>query len=285
MGRVAIVADSSVCLPRELVERYGIGIVPLGLTIDGRLYHDGSLDNAELFRLIEASRHGPKTASAAPGAFVEAFARERDAGAASVLCLTLSAGFSGTYGAAMEGAKLAADRLPGLEVRVVDTGGLAMTHGFAVLAAARAAEVSGCLDEAAYAATRVGHAGRLLGSLDTMRFVVKGGRVPWVLGWAASLLHIKPVFAFEGGSARSIARPRTWAVARDQVLRRMSAEVRGGTLRASVMHVDALNRAQELASEVQSLFSPVELIITEFTSVMAAHTGPGFVGVGWYEEA
>jgi DegV family protein with EDD domain len=285
MGRVAIVADSSACLPPELIEAHRIALVPLGLTIDGELFEDGSLSNRELFQRLAASRGGAQTASPSPGAFLEAFARERDGGATSVLCLTLSSRYSGTYGSALAAADLAQDKLPGLNVRVVDTGGLAMAHGFAVLGAARVAEASGCLDQAAEAARRIGHAGQLLGALDTLRYLVKGGRVPWVVGWAASLLRIKPVLAFEDGSAKSIARPRTWAAAREQMLRRMSAETPGdGALHVAVMHVDAPDRAKELAGDVQARFHPVELLVSEFTSVMAAHTGPGFVGLAYYRD-
>ncbi len=284
MGRVAIVADSSACLPPELIEAHRIALVPLGLVIDGELFEDGSLSNGELFQRLAASRGAVQTASASPGAFLDAFARERDAGAASVLCLTLSAGYSGTHGAALDAARLAQDKLPGLEVRVVDTGGLAMAHGFAVLGAARVAEASGCIDEAAEAARRIGQAGQMLGALDTLRYLVKGGRVPWVVGWAASLLRIKPVLAFEDGSARAIARPRTWPAAREQMLRRLSDASRDGALHAAVMHVDASDRARELAGDVQARFHPAELLVSEFTSVMAAHTGPGFVGLAFYRD-
>lgn len=286
MTRIAIVADSSACLPRDLIEHHGIAIVPLGLTIDGVLHQDGTLSNAELFRLIEASHDGPKTTTATPGAFLEAFAREQADGASAALCLTLSSTFSGTHRAAAEGARMASEKLAGFEVRVVDTGGLAMAHGFAVLRAARVADESGCLDEAAEAAARVGRASRLLGSLETLRYLVKGGRVPWVVGWAASLLRLKPVLSFDDGRASSIARPRTWASAREQMLRRMSADVRGvSSLHAAVMHVDAQDRARELAGELESRFRPQELLVTEFTSVMAAHTGPGFVGLAYYQDA
>jgi DegV family protein with EDD domain len=285
MGCVAVVADSSACLPGELIEANRIAIVPLGLTIDGELYADGSLTNAELFERLTVSRGGAQTASPSPGAFLEAFARQREAGATAVLCLTLSSRYSGTYAAAIDAANLAQGRLPGLRVQVVDTGALAMAHGFAVLAAARAAEAGACLDEAADTARRIGDAGQLLGTLDTLRYLVKGGRVPWVLAWAASLLRIKPVLAFEDGSARSIGRPRTWPAASEQMLRRLvTAASGGGPLHAAVMHVDAPDRARQLACEVQARFSPAELLVSEFTSVMAAHTGPGFVGLAYYRD-
>ncbi len=285
MVRVAVVADSSACLPGELIEANRIAIVPLGLTIGGELYEDGLLSNSELFERLSACRGGAQTASPSPGAFLEAFARQRDAGATDVLCLTLSAQYSGTYAAALDAAALVQDKLPGLQVRVVDTGGLAMSHGFAVLGAARAAEAGACLAEAADTAQRIGEAGQLLGTLDTLRYVVKGGRVPWVVGWAATLLRIKPVLAFEEGSARSIARPRTWSAASERMLQRLAISASGGgPLHAAVMHVDAAGWARQLACEVQARFRPAELLVSEFTSVMAAHTGPGFVGLAYYRD-
>ena len=70
------------------------------------------------------------------------------------------------------------------------------------------------------------------------------------------------------------------------MLREMAGVVGGGgSLRVAVMHVDAEERAQKLAGEVAERFGPAELMVTEFTSVMAAHTGPGFVGLAFYEDA
>jgi DegV family protein with EDD domain len=272
MERVAIVADSSACLPGDLVAKHAIRLVALGLNVDGESIPDGSLSPAELFRRVDGSHSRVQTASSPPGDFLAAFNAEREAGAASILCLTLSAAYSGTHTAA-----LAAAGMADAPVRVVDTGGLAMTHGFAVLAAARTLEAGGSLDEAEAVAARVGSGGRLIGTLDTLRYLVKGGRVPWIVGWAATVLRIKPVLAFEEGAARSIARPRTWAAAKSRML--SEALRMKWPARVAVMHTAAPDRAAELAEAVRESLHPVELMITEFSSVMAVHTGPGFVGL------
>jgi len=282
MNRVGIVIDSSACLPAELAERYGIEIVPLGLLIGGEVFPDGSLTSDDLFARVERANERAQTTSPAPGEFLAAFRRVIERGAEQVLCLTLSAEYSGTYNAAVSAAGIA--RGEGIDARMVDTGGLAMTHGFAVLAAARAGEGVGGIDDAAAEAQRVGSAGRLVGSLDTLRYLVKSGRVPWIVGWAAALLRIRPVLAFEDGSARSIARPRTWLAARERMLREMANGAGERPLRVAVMHTAAPDRAAELAEAVCERFRPAELLLTEFTSVMAVHTGPGFVGLAFYED-
>lgn len=271
MGRIAIVADSSACLPGDLVAKYDIRLVPLGLQIDGRMIPDGSLSAAELFGLAAKSRR-VQTASPPPGDFLTAFQAARDQGAEAVLCLTLSAAYSGTHDAA-----IAATQLTDMPVTVVDTGGLAMTHGYAVLAAARALEAGASIEGAGAIAKRTGSEGRLVGTLDTLRFLVKGGRVPWIVGWAAMLMRVKPVLAFADGGARSIARPRTWPAAKARLLSEI-LDTRWPA-RVAVMHSGAPDRAAELAQAVDEALHPAELLITEFSSVMAVHTGPGFVGI------
>ncbi|MDO8615098.1 MAG: DegV family protein [Dehalococcoidia bacterium] len=285
----AIVADSSACLPAELIERYGIIIVPLAMLFDGELYHDGALSARDFYARLEAARKPPTTAAAAPGDFLEAFRRAQASGARAVLCLTLSTRYSGTHSAAVNAGEMAAKEMPELAVRVVDTGGIAMTHGFAVLAAARAAQEGRGLDGAAAAARAVGAGAQLVGALDTMKYLARSGRVPWIVHWAASLLQIKPVLAAQGEEVRPIARVRTRAKALDRLAAYIESWAQpacpvgrpGGRLHIAVMHAEAPERAAELAERLRRL-APAELLVTEFTPVMGVHTGPGFVGAAFY---
>ncbi len=284
MVRMAVIADSSVCLPTALIAENGIAVVPLTLVVGDEVVADGAIPARELFRRVEAASGRPQSATAAPGDFLAAFRAAHEAGSEAAVCLTLSAGYSGTYEAALTGAEMARDELPGLETRVVDTGGLAMVHGFAVLAAARAAEAGAAVEDIARIAESVGGRGRLIGTLETLRYLVKGGRVPWVVGRAASVLRIRPVLAFEDGSARSIARCRTAARAQERMLTEVESGLSGGRLHVGVMHADAAEEAERLAEAVRERFGPAELIVSEFTSVMAVHTGPGFLGIAYYED-
>ena len=208
MATVAVVTDSSACLPPEVIEKCAIIVVPLAFLFDGELYHDGTLSSGDFYRRLRAARRFPTTTAPAPGEFLEAFRRARDGGAEAVLCLTLSSAYSGTHSSALNASKLAEQELPGLVVRVQDTHGLAMSHGFAVLAAARAVQAGAGLEAAAEVAQQVGASVHLVGALDTMRFLAKSGRVPRIVHWTASLLQIKPILAANGEDARGVGRAR-----------------------------------------------------------------------------
>lgn len=284
MAEIALVTDSSACLPQNLRERYGVRIVPLSLRIGDQTYSDGSLPADELFRLADGVKAAPTTASPSPADFVAAFRRAADSGATRVLCLTLAAGFSGTYDSAVAARELAAESLPGIEVRVTDTNGLAMTHGFAVLAAARALESGTSVEEATERAQRVGANARLAGLLGTTRYLARGGRVPWIVHWAARILSIRPLLAFDEGRARSIGRVRTESRGLERLIEYAEKHGRAG-MRIAVTHAAAPEAADRLAEMACRALSPCELLRTDFTSVMAVHTGPGFVGLAFHADA
>jgi DegV family protein with EDD domain len=282
MPLVAIVTDSSACLPAELAERYGVTIVPLAFLFGGEVYHDGDLTGNEFYARLRDDRQPLTTAAPAPGEYLEAFRRVRESGATAVLCLTLSSRYSGAHSSAVKAAEYAAKDHPGLALRVIDTGGIAMAHGFAVLAAARMASAGGTLAEASAAAERAAESSNLVGLLDTTRYLARSGRVPWVLHWVASLLRIKPVIAAAGGRIGAVGRVRTTERGIERMLSYVAERARpGAPLRIAVMHAAERERAQELAGRLRTRLAPEELLITEFTSTMAVHTGPGFIGLAW----
>ncbi|MEE8386688.1 MAG: DegV family protein, partial [Dehalococcoidia bacterium] len=268
-----------------LIQRHGIITVPLSFLFDGQLYYDGTISNHDFYDRLRASRHLPTTASPAPGRFLEAFRQAQQAGASAALCLTLSANYSGTFGSAVAAVDLATQELPGFPVRALDTRGLAMAHGFTVLAAARAAEAGADLDEVVITAEAVRDRSHLVGAIDTMRYLAKGGRVPWIAHWASALLQIKPILAANADKVTAVGRARTLGTAMERLVHYLDQRTRpGAPLHVAVMHTDAPERAQELALHIRQRFSPAELIFTEFTSVMGVHIGPGFVGLAFYSE-
>jgi DegV family protein with EDD domain len=280
---VAIVADSSASLPPEIVERERIIIVPISTVLDGKTYLDGELPAGLFYERLESSTGRAVTTSPAPRQFVEAFRRARDSGASAVLCLIMSSQLSATFRVAESAAEIARSDLE-IPIRVVDTHGLAMTHGFAVITAAEALRSGRTIDQAAAEALRVGSSAELAGVLDTMRYLAKGGRVPRIVHWAASALQVKPVLAWSSGRARTIARPRTIEKALDHVVEYARNRAGYGRLRVAAMHAAAPATAAALTELVLEKLPVSDVLVAEFTSAMGVHTGPGFAGLAFHAE-
>ena len=119
--------------------------------------------------------------------------------------------------------------------------------------------------------------------VDTLKYLVNGGRVPKVAGWAESLLNIKPIFMLKNGEAHSVARARTYLSAVKQIMELSKNRiVKGLPLHVAVIHAAETEKAEELKNRIASSFDCAELMITDFTPVIGAHTGPGVIGLAFY---
>jgi DegV family protein with EDD domain len=153
------------------------------------------------------------------------------------------------------------------------------------LAAARAAASGKTLEKVMAVAKDIMSRVHLFAMLDTLHYLVKGGRVPQAAGLVNSLLKIKPVFTLNQGEAHTVALPRTVEGAIKHILSVMEEKVVSGQpLHVAVMHADAADRALELRNRISAQFNCSELFVTEFTPVMGVHTGPGLVGVAFYSD-
>jgi DegV family protein with EDD domain len=286
MGRVAIITDSASCLPTGIQDRYGIETVSLQYQFGTSSYLDNvSLSADEFYALLKSSRSLPTTASPGPGVFLEAFRQAHCRGANEMLCIVTGSAFTSTYSVACQGAELAQQELPDARIRVMDSRSAAASLGFVALAAARAAENGGTLDDAIAAAQDLAPRIHMIGMLDTLDYLAKGGRVPRVAAWFSSMIQIKPVFGFYNGRVSQLGAVRTRRRALARLLVLMRQRLNPGTpLHVAVFHSRSFRDAEQLAHQVQQEFQPAELYVTEFSQVMSIHSGPGLVGLAFYDE-
>ncbi|HEX4082036.1 MAG TPA: DegV family protein, partial [Acidimicrobiales bacterium] len=182
MPGIRVVTDSACDLTDELAAADGIVVVPLTIRFGTEELSDRrDLSPTEFWRRCQASPTLPETAAPAPGTFAAAFTDAADGGATGVLCLTISSGVSATYQSALTGAGAVAGRIP---VKVVDTRSLTMGQGLMCLAAAEAAAAGASLDELVTLVDGLIGRTRILGVVDTLDHLQRGGRI----GGAAALV-------------------------------------------------------------------------------------------------
>ena len=279
---VAIVTDSTACIPPELAARYGIEIVPVHLIFGGRTFVDSlTADTSEFYALLATSNGRPTTAAPSPGMFLEAItraARRADA----VLCITISAQFSAMYDAARQAIEIAKTEAPHADIRLLDSRNAAMAQGFVVLEAARAAAAGATIDEvAAHAEAMTGRV-TLLAMLDTLSYLARSGRVPRAAAWAAGMLQVKPIVRFSAAGIKLVARTRTRQRALDRMVNILAEQTAGRPTHLAVHHANAPSDADRLLAAVRQRLDIVESCTTEFTQVMGVHTGPGLVAFAWW---
>ncbi|MFH1140506.1 MAG: DegV family protein [Chloroflexota bacterium] len=280
--QVAIVTDSSVSLPRAMVEEWGIQVAPLEVHFGDRPYRDGDdLVPDAFYQMLQTADPLPTTSAPKPASFLDAFRRASPT-ARHVVCLTLAARFSATYDSARAAAELARQALPELTIHVVDTHTAVSAEALVVLAAAKAARQGRGLEEVLEVCYSVMERVTLIAFLDTLRFVWRSGRIPWVAAWMGDALSVKPMLELKEDEARLVARPRTRSRATERLLREVERRTRGRPLVVNVVHAADPEGAHYLCQRVQARFDCREAFVSEFSPAIGVHTGPGLLGLAFY---
>jgi DegV family protein with EDD domain len=282
--KVAVVTDSVACLPRELVEQYGIKIVPVNLYFGDKVYRDWvDITPSEAYQLFLKDPTAFKTSGINPADCLEAY-RQVSNPAANILCVTISAKLSMVYESALEAKKLARDELPRTSVEVVDSRTATAAEGFIALAAARAAAAGKSLAEVFKVAERVRDRVFVVALMDTIRYVYRSGRIPKIAAKAGSMLNIKPVLTISAGAVRFKGAVRNREHGLKRVLKIARDRAGDKLVHMAVMHAYAPEDAEQLKERVAAEFNCAELWVTEFSPVMGYACGTGTLGLAFYPE-
>ncbi len=282
---VAVVTDSTACLPRGLVLQYRISVIPMTFSFGEVTYKDDpDTPPGEFYRLLEEGHEFPTTSLASPGAYLEVFSRlaqERN----GILCVTLASNLSGLYNSALVAASVAKESYHDLEIQVVDSQTATMAQGFMVLEAARAAERGEDLEGVKRAAEALVPKVGVVAVMDTLKYLGRSGRVPKLGVIAGTIINAKPMLGIAHGEVNlgGVARSKARAVER---LVEMVREARpaGAVLHAAIMHADVPSEAERVREMIGRTFNCRELYISQFTPVMGMYTGPGVLAIAYYYE-
>ncbi|MHB8289776.1 MAG: DegV family protein [Acidimicrobiales bacterium] len=272
MAGIQVVADSACDLPDEILGEFGIDVVPLTICFGDEEYVDRrTLSPAEFWKLCSDSRVLPTTAAPAPGAFLDAFERARDAGKDGVVCVTMSSGISGTYQSAVKASEMLDCEFP---VEVVDCRSITVAEGLVVLAAARAALDAAPLDTVVSVARSAIERLRGFVALDTLDNLKKGGRIGAAQALFGSALSVKPIIKMEDGVVVGESRQRTRGRALDYLVK--TTKALGEVEILGVTHGDASD-LDEFLRMVAGGFPDVEIVVSQMGAVLGAHVGEGAV--------
>jgi DegV family protein with EDD domain len=278
--KVAIVTDSTCNLPVELVEEYGLHVIPQVLIWDGATLRDGvDITVADFYQRLATSESVPTTSQASAGQFVEFFSEVAKT-AESIVAILISDELSGT----LDSARAAKDMMEGTPIEIVDSRSAAMGLGFVVLTAARAARQGLSAAEVADVARAVVPKVKVMFVVDTLEYLHRGGRIGGARRLLGSMLSVKPLLHLVDGRIEALENVRTKKKAVARLLELAVADVAGQPVRAAVMDAVAPQEAEQISRSVQELMKPLEIIRSELTPVIGAHVGPGTVGVVYFVE-
>jgi hypothetical protein len=276
---VAIVTDSACDLPADLMDKHRIHAVPLLLSAGGSEYLDKQTMSAEsLGRVAEGKGLFPKTAQP-PAHFFGRLYSYLGSHYDSIVAIHLAACLSGTCETSRREAAKA--RQAGLDVRVLDSRHLSGSLGLVVLRAAQAAEAGMSPGEIEARLPEWSAKARILVSVTSLRYMVKGGRVSPLKGLAAKVLNLKPIVSVDE-TGKSILYGKSFSEEANlkTIIRMIAEQHREKPLRCyAIGHSNAPVEAGAFAARLEKELGFPPLYITQISSVVALNAGPGAVSV------
>ncbi|WP_096202568.1 DegV family protein [Bacillus sp. FJAT-45350] len=278
--KIKIVTDSTVDLPQEIINQFGITVVPLTITIDGTSYLDQvELGSHEFIAKLKASKELPKTSQPSAGSFAEVYEKLGEDGS-EILSIHITEGMSGTASSARAAAEMVE-----ADVTVVNSRFISFACAFQVLEAAKMAENGSTMEEIVARLDEIRSNTTLYIMVDTLEYLIKGGRIGKMQALLGSLLKIKPVAAMPDGALVSATKVRTHSQLVKFYLNQLLEDAKGKTIKGiGIAHADSKELSEKIKAEIEEQTGFTETMIVDTTPVISAHAGPGAVALMYYAE-
>ena len=277
---VRIITDSSADL------RMGLGaeipFVPLTINFGEEEFVDNvTMSRREFYEHLRVCKELPKTSQPTPDAFAQAYQKAVDADE-KVVVLTISSKLSGTF----QSANIAAMDFPG-QVYVVDTRSAAIGVGVLAEYANGLAKQGMSAEEIVAKLETEKHNVVLLAALDTLDYLVRGGRLSKAAGIAGGLLNIKPVITLENGEIIVAGKARGTKQANVMMNKGVAGVGGVDTTKPMLFGFTGLSDdlLQKYLSESAAVYGDAQLDSTLISGAIGTHVGPGAYAVAFFKNA
>lgn len=281
---VRIITDSASDM--SPAEHPALAVLPLSVTFGTDVYMDGiDIDHQRFYEMLVERDELPKTGQVNPYAFSQAIAEAREAGDEAVI-ITVGAKLSGTN----QSARTALAEAPGGDVCVVDSNNVTLGERVLVEYALRLVNEGRSAAQIAAAVEAVRDRVVVIGLLETLEYLVRGGRLSAAAGAVGTLLNVKPVVAVEDGLIVQLGKARGSKNGRN--LLNQKVEKAGGidfsmplALGYTGLSDAVLKKYIEDSAALWAGHTEGELPVHTIGATIGTHVGPGAVAVAFFQPA
>lgn len=276
MKNLKIICDSLSDIPKELIEKYDIEVVPLTVILDGKEYKDGiDISNDDFYKILREENAYPKTSQATYAQFKEVFDKYVNEGR-KILYIAGSSAATGTY----QSAVMAKNDTEG-EIYTYDSQTLTYLVGLLVAKAAQMAQEGKEIEEIISEIDKLREKTYVLFSVDTLEYLQKGGRISSTKAAIGSILNIKPILDIKNGLVAPVCQVR----GKKNVISKMVEIIKencGTDFSDQTMYIaysDDFKERDRLTEALKEQFNPKSIEYFQIGTVIGSHAGPGLTGI------
>ncbi len=275
---IGLVTDTACDLPQEILDKYQISRIPFGISFGMRYYLDKLTIGADRFySMLRTDKCHPISSQPAP-ATVRTVLDFTAANFERVITVHISERLSGAF---QSSAAIAAERKDG-RIGVINSRHLSVSEGLVTLRIARAIEAGMGFDEIMRESERWIANTKIYTDINTLKYMVRGGRVKPLTGIVAALLNLKPIVSLDSdGKALALDK----SLSRSGNMRKISAIIRKEMQSTrvweyAIVHADDPARAEKYSRVLSEIIGKDPAYIMPLSPVVGVHNGIGAIGIG-----
>ncbi|MGR6837514.1 DegV family protein [Syntrophomonas erecta] len=276
--RIAILADSACDLPEKIIKELNIHILPLKVVYPEGTYSDRvDIEPEDVYKRMPEEI--PKTSMPSPHEITSVIEKIREEGFTHLLSISLSSNLSGTYDAI----KMMANQMEDLTVQVFDSKTLSIGTGWMVMEAARSIAKGFNLDKVIEHLQAMRPRVKVFYVLETLEYLRRGGRIGNVAAMLGEFMHFKPIISVnEEGRYYVYCKTRGRKKSIESLIQ-VVEKAAHKPINLSVMHGGARQEAEKVLERLRSLPNVRDIIFSDISPALGVHTGPGLIGISYYE--
>ncbi|MBD7912381.1 MULTISPECIES: DegV family protein [Clostridium] len=276
MEKIALITDSASDVSLDFVKENNIKVVPFKIIFSDREYNDAiELTSEMLYELLP--KEVPTTSLPSTDKFAELLTSLKDEGYTHAIIITISSGLSGTYNSA----RLAAESVNGIETFVFDSMTLTMSEGAMVIETANLIKEGKSFKEITEFLPSLRDKIDVFFTIDTLEYLIKGGRIGKVAGTIATTLNLKPIITVgNDGIYHTAAKVRGVKQSISKLSTLLKPYLEKGKCKVWVLNGGAPEKAKVLYQSIKDFPNIIECTLGGcIAPSLGVHTGPGLVGL------
>lgn len=259
---------------------YPVKMIRSTLNLDGKEYEDFVDIQAKEFYdvIVNNPDIDVSTSQTSTGKIASVYEELKVEGYDDVIVIVLSSKLSGTY----QGAVLAKEMVPGINVYVIDSRTVSYGEAYLVLEAIKMIKKGKKTIDIIDKLEKIRNNIYVYVLVDTLKYLVKNGRLSAASGFIGTLLKIKPLLHIQkDGRLVPFEKIRTTSKAQKRLIEVIKKDIEGQNVIMFISYTNNEERAKEFKKQILSARPEITIELVPLTPVVGAHAGPGTLGVGY----
>lgn len=289
-----IIADGAADLGEACAREIDVDVVPFYVSFDSKTYRKEikEVSIREFYQqMVDNPKIFPKSSMPSVQDYVDVFAPYAKEGT-PVICICITAKFSGSYTSAMAAAGIIREEYPKAEITVIDSTLNTVLEGMFVREAVRMKRDGIPYAQAVEKLLQLRGTGRIFFTIGGMSYLVHGGRVGKLMGFAANTLNIRPLITMKEGEIFPSGLARSRKKSKDKVVELICGYLKenGGKPGQFTVNVgygydyeEAVSFRAQLQQAIQDDIGGKDkagMDIYQIGATVGVHTGPYPIGAG-----